>query len=361
MRPIDISKFQKSALKNVDGISAGFSNPDTWIHTGNYALNFRVSGDFYKGFPLEGKMTLLAGDSGTGKSYIAIGNIAKWCQDNNVLPLIIDTENALDRDWVEAFNFDPDGYCLYYRASILDKIAGIMSDFIEGYKKEYSDMPYNERPKVLIIIDSLGMAITPTEQKQFEDGDMKGDLGRKQKQIYSICRNFMASCGAEPIGMLCTQHTYASQDLFNPDAVIAGGKGLEFTPSIVIAMSKNKLKEDEDGKKTTDVKGIKVRATVRKTRYTQPFQDVKFNIPWDSGMDPYSGLFELFAEQLMFKGKYILSKEGSWVAYYSLQTGEQIFKKYRKDITNEDYDMIMKDYVNATSSTLLVTEEGNKE
>ena len=52
MRPIDISKFQKSALKNVDGISAGFSNPDTWIHTGNYALNFRVSGDFYKGFPL---------------------------------------------------------------------------------------------------------------------------------------------------------------------------------------------------------------------------------------------------------------------------------------------------------------------
>ena len=190
---------------------------------------------------------------------------------------------------------------------------------------------------------------------------MKGDLGRKQKQIYSICRNFMASCGAEPIGMLCTQHTYASQDLFNPDAVIAGGKGLEFTPSIVIAMSKNKLKEDEDGKKTTDVKGIKVRATVRKTRYTQPFQDVKFNIPWDSGMDPYSGLFELFAEQLMFKGKYILSKEGSWVAYYSLHTGEQIFKKYRKDITNEDYDMIMKDYVNATSSTLLVTEEGNKE
>ena len=63
----------------------------------------------------------------------------------------------------------------------------------------------------------------------------------------------------------------------------------------------------------------------------------------------------------MFKGKYILSKEGSWVAYYSLHTGEQIFKKYRKDITNEDYDMIMKDYVNATSSTLLVTEEGNKE
>ena len=64
MKPIDISKIQKSALKNIKGISSGFTNPDTWIHTGNYALNFRISGDFFKGFPLEGKMTLLAGESG---------------------------------------------------------------------------------------------------------------------------------------------------------------------------------------------------------------------------------------------------------------------------------------------------------
>lgn len=344
MKPIDISKIQKSALKNIKGISSGFTNPDTWIHTGNYALNFRISGDFFKGFPLEGKMTLLAGESGSGKSYVASGNVVRWCQENNILPIIIDTENALDEEWMKAMNVDTNGYIIKYQAALLDDIAKIMSDFITNYKASYDSEAYENRPRVLFIIDSLGMAITPVEQKQFDDGDMKGDMGRKQKQIYSLCRNFMASCGSEPVGLLCTQHTYDSQDLFNPDLKIAGGRGLEFTPSIIIALTKNKLKEDDDGKKTSGVKGIKVRAAVRKTRYTQPFQEVKFNIPWDTGMDPYSGLFELFAEQLTYKGNPILSKEGAWVAYYSLKTGEEIFKKYRKDITREDYNKIMDEY-----------------
>lgn len=346
MKPIDLTKFQKTITKSLDTISIGFTNPKVWIHTGNYALNYRISGDFFKGFPLEGKMTLLAGDSGTGKSFLASGNVVKWCQDNGVLPIIIDTENALDEEWMKNFGIDPHGYVMKISAAMLDDIAKIMSEFLSSYKSEYGDKDFDDRPKVLFIIDSLGMAITTTEEDQFNKGDMKGDLGRKQKQIYSICRNFISSCANEPIGLLCTQHTYASQDMFNPDAVIAGGKGLEFTPSVIIAMTKRKLKEDENGTKTKDVKGIKVSAMVRKTRYTQPFQQVDFTIPWDTGMNPYSGLFELFAEQLMCNGKFVLSKEGSWVAYYSLLTGEQIFKKYRKDITNEDYDMIMKDYVN---------------
>lgn len=344
MKPIDLTKFRKSITKSLDTISVGFSDPKTWIHTGNYALNYRISGDFKKGFPLEGKMTLLAGDSGTGKSYLASGNVVKWCQDNGVLPIIIDTENALDESWMRNFDIDPNGYLMKISAAMLDDIAKIMSEFLTSYKDEYRDKEYDEKPKALFIIDSLGMAITNTEEEQFNKGDMKGDLGRKQKQIYSICRNFISSCANEPIGLLCTQHTYASQDMFNPDAVIAGGKGLEFTPSIIIAMTKRKLKEDESGVKTTDVKGIKVSAMVRKTRYTQPFQQVNFTIPWDTGMNPYSGLFELFTENLKYNNRPVIAKEGSYCAYYSLKTDEQIWKKYRKAITNEDYDMIMKDW-----------------
>lgn len=64
MKPIDLSKLQKTMKKSSSNISVGFSDPKTWIHTGNYGLNFRISGDFKKGFPLEGKMTLIAGESG---------------------------------------------------------------------------------------------------------------------------------------------------------------------------------------------------------------------------------------------------------------------------------------------------------
>jgi hypothetical protein len=109
-------------------------------------------------------------------------------------------------------------------------------------------------------------------------------------------------------------------------------------------MTKRKLKEDEDGNKTSDVKGIKVTAMVRKTRYAQPFQPINFNIPWDTGMDAYSGLFDLFTESVKVDDKFLLQKEGNQYAYYSLKTGEQVFKKFRKNITNEDYDLIMNDY-----------------
>ena len=345
MKPIDLSKFSKSLTKSMPNISVGFKDPSTWIHTGNYALNYRVSGDFHKGFPLEAKMTLLAGESGSGKSFVASGNIAKWCQDNNVLPIIIDTENALDESWMRNFGVDPNGNIMKISANLIDDIAKIMSDFIKEYKDTYADTPYEDRPKVLFIIDSLGMATTNVEVEQVEAGNIKGDMGRKQKQLYSLCRTFMASCATEPIGLLATAHVYASQDMFNPDAKISGGSSLEFTPSIVIAMNKRKLKEDEDGNKTQDVKGIKVDATVRKTRYTQPFQKITFNIPWDTGMDAYSGLFELFSESLTYNGKPVLVKEGNQYAYYSLKDGKQVFKKFRKNIENEDYDLLMKDYM----------------
>ena len=254
------------------------------------------------------------------------------------------------------FGVDPNGQIIKISANLIDDIAKIMSDFIKDYKGTYADVDYDERPKVLFIIDSLGMATTNVEVEQVEAGNIKGDMGRKQKQLYSLCRTFMASCATEPIGLLATAHVYASQDMFNPDAKISGGSSLEFTPSIVIAMNKRKLKEDEDGNKTTDVKGIKVDATVRKTRYTQPFQKISFNIPWDTGMDAYSGLFDLFSESLTYNGKNILQKEGNQYAYYSLKDGKQVFKKFRKAMENSDYDLIMKEYSEVVTSEKAVDE-----
>ena len=62
-KPFDISKFRKSITKSIDGLGVGFNDPTDWISTGNYALNYLISGDFFKGVPL-GKVTVFAGESG---------------------------------------------------------------------------------------------------------------------------------------------------------------------------------------------------------------------------------------------------------------------------------------------------------
>ena len=103
VRPFDVSKFRKSITKSIGGISTGFdSDPDTWISTGNYTLNYLISGDFNKGVPL-GRVTMLAGESGSGKSLIASGNIIKNAQDQGIFCIVFDSENALDEKWLQNF------------------------------------------------------------------------------------------------------------------------------------------------------------------------------------------------------------------------------------------------------------------
>ena len=79
-KPFDVSKFRKDITKSIDGLSIGFNDPTDWISTGNFALNYLISGDFNRGIPL-GKVTVFAGESGAGKSYICSGNIVKNAQD----------------------------------------------------------------------------------------------------------------------------------------------------------------------------------------------------------------------------------------------------------------------------------------
>ena len=67
-KPFDATKFRKSITKSIPGLGIGFSDPTDWISTGNYALNYLISGDFNRGIPL-GKVTVLAGEPQSGKSW----------------------------------------------------------------------------------------------------------------------------------------------------------------------------------------------------------------------------------------------------------------------------------------------------
>ncbi len=335
MRPFDVTKFRKEITKSIDGLSIGFNDPTDWISTGNYALNYLISGDFNKGIPL-GKVTVFAGESGAGKSYICSGNIVRHAQEQGIFVVLIDTENALDETWLHALGVSTDeSKLLKLSMAMVDDVAKTISTFMADYKA----LPDGERPKVLFVIDSVGMLLTPTDVNQFEAGDMKGDLGRKAKSLTALVRNCVNMFGAYGVGMVCTNHTYASQDMFDPDDKISGGQGFIYASSIVVAMKKLKLKEDEDGNKISDVMGIRSACKVMKTRYAKPFEGVQVKIPYSTGMSPYSGLVDL-AEK-----KGLLKKDGNRLAFTTAD-GE-IIKQFRKAWeSNEDscLDKVMADF-----------------
>ena len=351
-KAFDPSKFRTSLTKSITGMSAGFNDPTDWISTGNYALNYLISGDFNKGVPL-GKVTVFAGESGSGKSYFCSGNIVKAAQEQGIYVVLVDSENALDEQWLHALGVDTsEEKLLKLNMSMIDDVAKTVSVFMADYKA----MNEEDRPKVLFVIDSLGMLLTPTDVDQFNKGDMKGDMGRKPKALTALVRNCVNMFGSYNVGMVCTNHTYASQDMFDPDDKISGGQGFVYASSIVVAMKKLKLKEDEDGNKTSEVHGIRAACKVMKTRYAKPFEGVQVKIPYETGMDPYSGIVDLFEK------KGILVKDGNRLRYNS-PTGDEI-KEYRKNWTGELLDLVMADYKNVidnqevnTAEVELTTEE----
>ena len=168
---------------------------------------------------------------------------------------------------------------------------------------------------------------------------MKGDMGRKPKALAALVRNCVNMFGSLNIGLVATNHTYASQDMFDPDDKISGGQGFIYASSIVVAMRKLKLKEDEDGNKTSDVSGIRASCKIMKTRYSKPFETVQIKIPYEQGMNPYSGLVD------MFEHKGLLSKEGNSLKY-TLTDGTVIkqFRKAWERNEDESLDKVMADF-----------------
>jgi len=335
-KPFDVSKFRKDITKSIDGLSIGFNDPTDWISTGNYALNYLISGDFNKGIPL-GKVTVFAGESGAGKSYFVSGNIVKHAQEQGIFVVLIDSENALDEAWLHALGVSTDeDKLLKLSMAMIDDVAKTISVFMSDYKA----MSDEERPKVLFVIDSLGMLLTPTDVDQFGKGDLKGDMGRKPKALTALVRNCVNMFGAHNVGLVATNHTYASQDMFDPDDKISGGQGFIYASSIVIAMKKMKLKEDEAGNKISDVRGIRAGCKVMKTRYAKPFEGVQVKIPYETGMNPYNGLVD------MAEKKGLLVKSGNRLMFEP-KTGEPIlqFRKAWESNENGCLDQLMLSFV----------------
>lgn len=340
MRPMDLTKFRKNLTKSIDGLSIGFHDPDTWVSTGNYGLNYLLSGNFYHGIPM-GKVVMLAGESGSGKSYIASGNIVKNAQEQGIFVVIIDTENALDEQWLHNLGVDTSPEkLLKLNMAMIDDISKTIFSFVDEYKTNYMDLPIAERPKVLFVVDSLGMALSSTSVEQAQAGSLRGDLGIKPKQLKALVSNCVNMFGQYGFTLLGTQHTYMAQDKYSDDTV-AGGAGFVYAASMVVTMQKLKLKEDEDGNKITEVRGIRSSCKVVKTRYAKPFESIKINIPYDTGMSPISGLFELFENAGVFV------RIGNRYKYVVKSTGEELFY-FKKEWNDEEKLKIVMDDLNGT-------------
>ena len=180
-----LAKFKKEIAK-LENVSTDFRPPTHWYTTGNLAVNKIMSGDYHRGIP-QGRVSILAGPSGAGKSFL-LGNIIKAAQDDGAFILALDSENALDTDWLQRIgvDVDPEKFMGLSVVTIADVVSTV-SDFIKMYEKEYGKYN-NAAQKVVICLDSLDMLLTETEEAHFNAGVQKGDQGQRAKQMKAFLR-----------------------------------------------------------------------------------------------------------------------------------------------------------------------------
>ena len=96
--------------------------------------------------------------------------------------------------------------------SMIDDVAKTVMTLCEIIKQNMLMQTVNPRFKVLFVVDSLGMLLTPTDVDPFNKGDMKGDMGSKIKALTALVRNTVNMFGEYNVGMVCTNpYTYVTR------------------------------------------------------------------------------------------------------------------------------------------------------
>lgn len=277
-----ISELQKELRKINpfgDVISkSDFSKITEWIDTGNFHLNAVFSGDLFGGIP-NNRTICLAGDSGTGKTFLLLNMVAQ-AQKMGYYIIYYDTEGAVDVDNIKSFGVDPDQFdhqpvsdIAKFRTSITTVVKQLMEAKEKGAKL----------PKIMICLDSLGMLATTKEIDDAISGNTAADMTRA-KSIRSLFRIITSDLTGLGIPFIFTNHTYASTGMF-PTVNLSGGGGLIYSASVILALSKAQIKEG------TVQTGIIVSVKTLKNRFGKPIP-IKFHIRWDKGMNPYIGMEE---------------------------------------------------------------------
>ena len=272
-------------LSKINGFETGsilsentFSEVDEWIPTGNYLLNAQLSGTLFGGIPNTRSLGLM-GDPGTGKSFVCL-NVAREAQKKGYDVVYCDTEGAIDKSSAIKFGIDANKV-RYQPIKTVTEFQTFVANLLELVKKAKAS---GANPKILLILDSLGMLSTDKELRDAIEGKNAADMGAKAKELRKLFRVITLDLTAAKIPLVCTNHVYAGGGFF-PTKESSGGDGPIFAMSVISFLSKAQLKEGNSTTKT----GIIVTSNLKKSRFTIP-EPVKFHISFANGMNPYVGL-----------------------------------------------------------------------
>ena len=271
-----------------DGVAAG--DTQSYIDSGSYIFNAVVSGSLFGGIP-SNKVTALAGESSTGKTFFALSVVRSFLeQHSNGGVIYFESESALSKDIIESRGIDSKRMVIFPVATI-EEFRTQATRVIDKYMKE----PKEERQPLMFVLDSLGMLSTSKEMEDISNDKQVRDMTKSQL-IKGAFRVLTLKLGQAAIPMIVTNHTYDVIGSYVPMKEMGGGAGLKYAASTIIYLSKSKEKEG------TDLVGNIIKCEAKKSRLSKEGSKVATRLYFDErGLDRYYGLLELGEKHGVFK------------------------------------------------------------
>ncbi len=270
-----------------EGVEAG--DVDSFIDTGSYVFNALLGGSIYNGIPAN-KITALAGESATGKTFFVLG-ICKHFLDKNPEGGVIffESESAVTKELIEDRKIDSKRMVImpvttvqefrHQAITVLDK---------------YNSQDPSERKPLLLLLDSLGMLSTTKEMEDTAEGKETRDMTRAQI-VKAAFRVLTLKLGKAKVPLIITNHTYDVVGSMFPKKEMGGGSGLKYAASSIVYLSRRK---EKDG---TEIIGNIIHCKNYKSRLTRENALVDVRLTYDKGLDRYYGLLDLALKYSIFK------------------------------------------------------------
>ena len=291
-----MTDFLKKVIKDTEnefasivdeGVEAG--DVSTYIDTGSYIFNGLVSGTINGGIHAN-KITALAGESATGKTFFVLG-MCKHFLDNNPDAGVIyfESESAITKDLIENRGIDT-------KRMVVMPVTTVQEFRTQSLRVLDSYLEQNEadRKPLLLVLDSLGMLSTTKEVEDTEAGKETRDMTRAQVTKAAF-RVLTLKLGKAKVPLVITNHTYDVVGSMFPQKEMGGGSGLKYAASTIIYLSK---KKDKDG---TEVVGNIIHCKTHKSRLSKENSMVDVRLSYEKGLDRYYGLLDLAIKHGIFK------------------------------------------------------------
>ena len=270
-----------------DGVEAG--DTDTFIDTGSYIFNALLSGSIHGGLP-SNKITAIAGESATGKTFFLMGIVKNFLDANRDSGVVyFESESAITKQMVIDRGIDP-------TRMIIMPVTTVQEFRTQALKvlDRYMQQDVDVRRPMFMCLDSLGMLSTTKEVEDTADGKETRDMTRAQV-LKAAFRVLTLKLGKAKVPMVVTNHTYDVVGSMFPTKEMGGGSGLKYAASSIVYLSK---KKEKDG---TEVIGNIVHCKNHKSRITVENKMVDVRLTYNKGLDRHYGLLDMALKYNIFK------------------------------------------------------------